>query len=152
MPSAIAGIGISPNMKSLSCLASEHRALVAINGSYYNMSEGNSVCFLKVEDTVADSTESREFRIRVNGAIAITKKKQVLFITVDGRAPQHAVGMSLPELAQLIKQLGGVTAINLDGGGSTMLYLDGHILNHPTDNGRFDHEGERKIPNMIYFR
>ena len=207
-----AGIGISPNMKSLSRLASEHRALVAINGSYYNMSKGNSVCFLKVEDTVADSTESREFRIRVNGAIAvrkgklrilpwtkaiernykkkhgtvlasgplllqnghvcdlsqcdsgfvytrhprsaiaITKKKQVLFITVDGRAPQHAIGMSLPEMAQLIKQLGGVTAINLDGGGSTMLYLDGHILNHPTDNGRFDHEGERKIPNMIYFR
>ncbi len=75
MPSAIAGIGISPNMKSLSRLASEHRALVAINGSYYNMSEGNSVCFLKVEDTVADSTESREFRIRVNGAIAVRKGK-----------------------------------------------------------------------------
>ena len=84
-------------------------------------------------------------------AIAVTKDKRVLFITVDGRSPGNALGMRLPELAHLIKVMGGKEALNLDGGGSTMLYLDGEILNHPSDNGRFDHQGERRIPNIIYY-
>jgi exopolysaccharide biosynthesis protein len=85
-------------------------------------------------------------------AIAVTRDKRVLLITVDGRSPGNAIGMSIPELAHLVKVLGAKTALNLDGGGSTMLYLNGQILNHPCDNRQFDHEGERKIPNMIYFR
>ena len=179
------GIGVSKTMKTISELAREHHALVAINGSYYNMTEGNSVCFLKIDDVVADSTEMREFALCVTGAvkvkkgklrilpwnrdleptcdsgfvatkhprsaIAVTKDKRVLFITVDGRSPGNALGMRLPELAHLIKVMGGKEALNLDGGGSTMLYLDGEILNHPSDNGRFDHQGERRIPNIIYY-
>ena len=207
-----AGIGTSKQMKPLSKLAQEHRAIAAINGSYYNMSRGNSVTFLKVDDAVTDSTTENEFRIRVTGAvavrkgklkvvpwsrsiergykkkvgavlasgplmlqnghfadwsmcdsdfiatkhprsaIAVTRDKRVLLITVDGRSPGNAIGMSIPELAHLVKELGAKTALNLDGGGSTMLYLNGQILNHPCDNRQFDHEGERKIPNMIYFR
>ena len=85
-------------------------------------------------------------------AAAVTKDGRVLLVTVDGRAKGNAIGMSIPELAHLIKTLGGNTALNLDGGGSTTLYLDGNILNHPSDNKRFDHEGERHIPNMIYFK
>ena len=205
------GIGVSKTMKTISELAREYHALVAINGSYYNMTEGNSVCFLKIDDVVADSTEMREFALCVTGAvkvkkgklrilpwnrdlerhykkkkgvvlasgplllekgryadlstcdsgfvatkhprsaIAVTKDKRVLFITVDGRSPGNALGMRLPELAHLIKVMGGKEALNLDGGGSTMLYLDGEILNHPSDNGRFDHQGERRIPNIIYY-
>lgn len=85
-------------------------------------------------------------------AIVVTKDRRVLLVTVDGRSPGNAIGMSIPELAHLVKVLGGRTALNLDGGGSTTLYLDGHVLNHPCDNRRFDHEGERRIPNMIFFR
>ena len=206
-----AGIGVSPTMRTMSDLAQEHQALAAINGSYYNMQEGNSVCFLKVDNIVSDSTTAQEFDLRVTGAvkvkkgklrilpwtrdternykkrkgtilasgplllqggryadwskcdsgfvvtkhprsaIAVTKDKHILFIAVDGRSSGNAIGMSIPELAHLIKVMGGRTALNLDGGGSTMLYLDGEILNHPSDNGRFDHQGERKIPNIIYF-
>lgn len=209
---AKAGIGTTRQMKPLSTLAKEHKATAAINGSYYNMSNGNSVTFLKIDRAVADSTTEAEFKIRVTGAvavrkgklrilpwsrsiergykkkrgtvlasgplllqnshnadwsacdsdfiatkhprsaIAITKDKRVLLITVDGRSPGNAIGMNIPELAHLIKTIGGKTALNLDGGGSTTLYLNGNILNHPCDNKRFDHEGERHIPNMIYFK
>lgn len=87
-------------------------------------------------------------------AVAITKEGDVLFITVDGRMPGHADGVNIPELSHLIHVLGGNDAINLDGGGSTTLWLHNAphngVLNCPSDNKRFDHEGERKIANILY--
>ncbi len=207
-----AHIGTSTKMMRLSELAREKHAVAAINGSYYNMSKGTPVCYLKEGDSVVGSTTEQEFSIRVTGAIrttrkgkvkllpwseetekhykkkrgsimasgplmlhkghysdwsncdedfiktkhprsaiAITSDRRVLLITVDGRSQGNAVGVSIPELAHLVKVLGGKDALNLDGGGSTMLYLDGEILNHPCDNQQFDHHGERSIPNFIYF-
>ena len=53
-----------------------------------------------------------------------------------------------------IRVLGGEDALNLDGGGSTTLWLSGAsdngVVNYPCDNGRFDHAGERKVPNILY--
>ena len=77
-----------------------------------------------------------------------------MLVTVDGRFPTHAVGMNIQELAHLVRVLGGVDALNLDGGGSTTLWLDGFlnngIVNHPSDNRRFDHMGEREVSNILY--
>ena len=48
---------------------------------------------------------------------------------------------------------GLVDALNLDGGGSSTLWTAQEgILNHPYDNKRFDHEGERGVPNCIVIR
>ena len=64
------------------------------------------------------------------------------------------VSRNIPELAHLIRILGGKDALNLDGGGSTTLWLSGAadngIVNYPCDNKRFDHVGERKVPNILY--
>lgn len=84
-------------------------------------------------------------------AIATTADGKIWLITADGRAPGHAQGMSIPELAYFIRVLGGNNALNLDGGGSTTLWHDGQVVNHPSDNRKFDHEGERKVPNILYF-
>ena len=74
-----------------------------------------------------------------------------VILTVDGRSAGNADGMSIPELAYLIKILGGKDALNLDGGGSTTLWLqDRGIVNYPCDNKLFDHEGERSVSNIIY--
>ena len=87
-------------------------------------------------------------------AVALTKDGKILFITVDGRFPKYAGVASIPEQAQLIRILGGKDAINLDGGGSTTLWLSGApdngIVNYPCDNKRFDHRGERTVPNILY--
>ena len=41
-------------------------------------------------------------------------------------------------------------AINLDGGGSSALWSkETGVINHPRDNRKFDHEGERSVPNLI---
>lgn len=85
-------------------------------------------------------------------AVGIRDDGTVLLVVVDGRAPE-AAGMSLQELQQVMRWLGCRTALNLDGGGSTTFYanLRGNhgVLNCPSDNGRFDHEGERTVSNAV---
>ena len=89
-------------------------------------------------------------------AIYIKADGTVVFITVDGRSEGNAAGVSIPELAFLIRILGGKEAINLDGGGSTTLWLKGApengVLNYPSDNKRFDHAGERSVSNIFYVK
>lgn len=152
------------------------------------MKRGNSVCFLKADRQVIDTTMQSEFKLRVTGAInvrkgkiklipwskqiekeyegetgivlasgplmlkdgqicdwnscgtnfirtkhprsavATTKEGKILLITVDGRFPEQAEGVNIPELAHLIRILGGEDALNLDGGGSTTLGCPVHRM------------------------
>jgi exopolysaccharide biosynthesis protein len=65
-------------------------------------------------------------------------------ITVDGRS-ESSSGMSLAELASLMQSLGVAQGLNLDGGGSTTLVLNGRVVNHPSDSS-----GERTVGNILY--
>jgi hypothetical protein len=77
-------------------------------------------------------------------AIAKLNDGKFLMITVDGRQPGVSVGMTLQELADYLFSLGAVDAMNLDGGGSTTMFLDGKVVNTPSDK-----EGERKVSDAI---
>ena len=57
----------------------------------------------------------------------------IWLVAVDGRRPAHSVGMTFVELQRLAAALDLRDALNLDGGGSTTLVLNGVILNRPTD-------------------
>lgn len=82
-------------------------------------------------------------------AVAITSKGLILLITVDGRN-ENAAGMNLFELRSVMRWLSASDAINLDGGGSTTLWILGKgVVNYPSDNKLWDHEGERKVANVI---
>jgi exopolysaccharide biosynthesis protein len=84
--------------------------------------------------------------------IGLTKNHHLLIITVDGQAKESA-GVTTPEFAKLFKALKCVSAINLDGGGSTTMWVKGEpengVISHPTDNKKYDHLGERKVANAI---
>lgn len=86
-------------------------------------------------------------------ALGITADGTVILLTADGRFRNQAEGLSLTELASVMKWLGCVNAINLDGGGSTTMFVrgrpNGGIINHPSDNNRFDFKGERPVSNAI---
>lgn len=88
-------------------------------------------------------------------AVAITKNKRVLLITVDGRN-ENSAGMNLFELTKLMRWLNADDAINLDGGGSTALwiknYMETGIVNFPSDNRKWDHAGERKVANVVLLK
>ena len=82
-------------------------------------------------------------------AVASKGDSLIFLVTVDGRAAQ-AAGMSLKELQSILSWLGADRALNLDGGGSTTMYIrDKGVVNHPTDNRQFDNQGERKVANCV---
>lgn len=76
-------------------------------------------------------------------AVAKLKDGRALLITVDGRSATSA-GMNLQELAEMLLEMGAIDAMNLDGGGSTTMFLDGKIVNKPSDK-----EGERPVSDAI---
>jgi len=65
-------------------------------------------------------------------AIGIDKDGNLLLVVVDGRQPS-SIGMTLLELAQFLRELGAVDAMNLDGGGSSELVINGEVMNRPSD-------------------
>jgi exopolysaccharide biosynthesis protein len=76
-------------------------------------------------------------------AIGYTPAGVTLMVTVDGRVPRHSVGCTLRELARLMIELGAVEAINLDGGGSTVMVIAGKPVN------RLSSGVERLVSNAI---
>jgi hypothetical protein len=70
----------------------------------------------------------------------------LLFVVVDGRR-EWSVGMSLSEFAETLAALGAYEAINLDGGGSSTLWVRGHVVNYPSDP-----TGERPVGNALLVR
>ena len=83
-------------------------------------------------------------------AIGSDEKGFIYLVVIDGRFPGQADGATIWETARICQLLGMDNATNLDGGGSTTLWGEATgVINHPYDNRKFDHEGERKIPNMI---
>lgn len=84
-----------------------------------------------------------------------TAGKKVYLVTVDGRNAENAQGVSLWEFTKIMRWIGAEDALNMDGGGSTTLYVEGEngngIVNHPSDNKKFDREGERHVVNSLLF-
>ncbi len=80
-------------------------------------------------------------------AFGVISPLHFLFVVSDGRTNEN-VGLSLLELADLMKDLGCVTAYNLDGGGSSTMWFNGRVLNKPTTFG--DTIAERNISDIVY--
>lgn len=221
-------------LRTTSSFATEHQALAAINGTFFDMKNGGSVDYIRIDGTVLNESrkeENSKISFIQNAAVIINGRKLsiaggdgstdwesklkgedvmvsgpqllkarrpapldsagfcthrhprtavavkgnwVWFVTVDGRNDK-AAGMSLVELANVLKWLGAEDAINLDGGGSTTMWVsgfpDGGIINHPSDNNamkkskeykegmdldnlaadvkKWDHSGERRVANVL---
>ena len=87
-------------------------------------------------------------------AVGLTKKNHLIAVVVDGRSPE-AHGMTTEELGKVMQALGCTVALNLDGGGSSTAWVRDQpfkgVVNYPSDNKKFDHEGERAVANCIVF-
>ncbi|MEP6749861.1 MAG: phosphodiester glycosidase family protein [Bacteroidota bacterium] len=226
----------STHLKPTSAFGVEHDALAAINGTFFDMKNGGSVDYIRLDGKVLNETRLGlgkntgrtfyqkagivispekvsiekwngaadwenhlpgedvivtgplliEHHIRVQldtisfyvnrhprTAVALIRNK-VLLITVDGRN-QKAAGMSLSELANILKWLQADEGVNLDGGGSTTMWInhfpnDG-VVNYPSDNKKmeksalytpgmdldklppdtqkWDHSGQRPVANVL---
>lgn len=88
-------------------------------------------------------------------AVGITQDKRLLFVTVDGRFPGLAVGMSSELLARYMRILGAYSALNLDGGGSTTMWIkDKGVVNHTSQGGTssWNSPVERSVGSIIYVK
>ena len=93
-----------------------------------------------VEGTISRNAEVRHPRT----AIGFSRDSTMLvLVTVDGRSARSA-GMTLVELAGLMRELGAWQALNFDGGGSTTMVVRDAIVNTPSDPS-----GERSVGNAL---
>ncbi len=67
-------------------------------------------------------------------AIGYTQDGNFIMVAVDGREGA-SVGLTLKELAWFMKSIGCTNAMNLDGGGSTVMYVNGRVVNMPKVKG-----------------
>lgn len=86
-------------------------------------------------------------------AVALTEDNKLLLITIDGRFEESA-GMTAREVTQFLgKYFEPQYALNMDGGGSTTMYVKDKgfkgVVNYPTDNGVRDHYGQRGLRTFI---
>lgn len=85
-------------------------------------------------------------------AIGLKPDGTIVLFVVDGRT-KKSEGMSLMELTKALHYLGCEDILNLDGGGSTTMVmrkgLGMELLNHPSDNGKYDFGGERTVSNVV---
>ena len=79
-------------------------------------------------------------------AIGIIDENHYIIVVSDGRTSKSQ-GLSLYELAEVMKSYGVKTAYNLDGGGSSTLYFNGKVINKPTTNGNIS---ERAVSDIVY--
>jgi len=92
------------------------------------------------EGTISRNAEQRHPRT----AIGFSRDSSTLLVlTVDGRS-ENSGGMTLVELAGVMRELGAWQAMNFDGGGSTTMVIDGKVVNRPSDK-----EGEREVGNAL---
>lgn len=98
--------------------------------------------------TVNSSSEvSQSMSSNPRTAIGQISALHYIVVVSDGRTSKSA-GLSLLELAQVMKDKGCTTAYNLDGGGSSTMYFNGKIINNPTDGKT---SGEREVSDIVYF-
>ena len=176
------------NIKT-SIQATEAKALAAVNAGFFNIKDGGSATYIKVNGMIVDSDTSKKWKrlANMNGSVVIDtdgnvqimkamdnswydsmseyhdalitgpllvqdKKKvtlpqtslviarhprscigtvgkhKVILLTLDGRTAQ-ASGMTLIQLADLMLLLNCSEAVNLDGGGSTTMFIRGKPFN-----------------------
>jgi hypothetical protein len=74
-------------------------------------------------------------------AIGYTRDGRIIVLAVQGRTPGIAAGVTLSQEAKMLHDLGCEEALNLDGGGSSCMLVNGKETIHPSDKG-----GERPVP------
>jgi len=103
---------------------------------------------LIVNGKASTFTKGGGYGLRPRTAVGQRKDGIVLFVVIDGNS-YGTSGVDMEELTNVFIRYGAYNAANLDGGGSSSLYADGKLINHPAGWG---YEGERWIPNAFIIK
>ncbi len=116
----------------------------AIGGGPMLLKDGKNVAESNYWKEVFHSGGTAGLSYQPRTAIGYTEDGKIILFVCDGRGMNGSYGYTLPEVADLLKGLGATYAINLDGGGSSvMVGKDGNALNSPSDGS------QRRVPTAI---
>jgi exopolysaccharide biosynthesis protein len=100
-----------------------------VSGAGLLLRDGRAIADWKEEELSAGFETTRHPRTM----IGVDGGGGIWLVTVDGRQPWLSLGMTFAELQRLAARIGLVSALNLDGGGSTTMVVERWIVNHPSD-------------------
>jgi hypothetical protein len=80
-------------------------------------------------------------------AMGYTANGELIVMVVEGRFPGKAEGLTLTQTALLLQQIGCVEALNLDGGGSSCMLINGKETIRLSDK-----EGQRAVPGVFMIK
>jgi exopolysaccharide biosynthesis protein len=141
------GVVYSPRFEQQPILYINQNNVATFNspkGSIYNAVSGDRMLVekgKKVANLESDSVEPRS-------AVGLNQNgRWLILVVVDGRQPGYSDGITFPELADFLISLGAYDGMNLDGGGSSALVIDGklgqpHVLNSPIEGNIPGNEAE----------
>lgn len=111
---------------------------------------------LLLENGVKTNVDNKWGNARNPRTIVCTRGEKILFIVVDGRRMEDGVtGMTLTEVQSLLLDVQCENAINMDGGGSTTMYIKGYgIVNIPRSSDRKGNYTTiaRSVSTIIYMK
>jgi exopolysaccharide biosynthesis protein len=105
------------------------RARDIVGGAGLLIRDGRDVEDWSVEQFNRGFAENRHPRTM----IGLRSDGSIWLVAVDGRQPQLSGGMTLEELRSFARRLELTDALNLDGGGSTTMWVQGAVVNSPSD-------------------
>jgi hypothetical protein len=117
----------------------------AVGGGPVLIHDGRIRITSREEQLFPDATPAGEHLPRT--AMGYTRDGRLIILVIQGRTPGVAAGGSLQEEAQLLLELGCYEALNLDGGGSSCMLVNGKETIHPSDA-----EGQRPLPAVFLIK
>ena len=114
---------------------------VQVVGGYPELLDGGE----RVGDLGASANPSFAAQRHPRTAVGVSREdRRLWWVVVDGRQGAYSTGMTLPELATLFEALGVEEALNLDGGGSSVMLIRGRTVSSPSEE-----TGERPVANAL---
>ncbi len=134
------GYAPSQNYNTLFITEDNQASFVLPQAPIYNAVSGNMMLIVDGTMQPIDPTNDYLTGKHPRTAVALDEAfKSLILFLVDGRQPNYSEGVTIPELAAIILDRGGYNALNLDGGGSVTLAIEGpngqpQVLNSPIHN------------------
>jgi exopolysaccharide biosynthesis protein len=122
----------SPVTINSTLLNHKGKVTAAVGGGPRIVHQGNNTA---KADTIAEKVGKSFSSLRhPRTAVGISKDRETMWwVIADGRRPDYSVGVSLPDFAEHMIRYGAYEAINLDGGGSSSMVVEGEVVNWPSD-------------------
>ena len=131
----IASEGYAPELSSTLYITTDNQASFTLPNAPIQTAISGNIMLVENGDYAVTEGNSYLDNRHPRTAIALSEDASTLFLlVVDGRQPNYSVGVTMLELATIIIEHGGYSALNLDGGGSVAMVMenengDAHLLN-----------------------